>query len=85
MKIYMGDDTTLETISIIGDVEINMSVGNEIIDGIFKDALYVPKIAKNLLLRWELHLEISSKLVNFFNNDQLKIVSVGLCDDHLFK
>lgn len=66
MKIYMGDDTTLETISILGDVEINMSVGNEIIDGIFKDALYVPKIAKNLLLRWELHLEISSKLVIFF-------------------
>jgi len=62
----MGDDTTLETISILGDVEINMSVGNEIIDGIFKDALYVPKIAKNLLLRWELHLEISSKLVIFF-------------------
>jgi hypothetical protein len=62
----MGDDTTLEKLSILGDVEINMSVGNEIIDGIFKDALYVPKIVKNLLLRWELHLEISSKLVNFF-------------------
>jgi len=43
-----------------------MSMGNEIIDGIFKDALYVPKIVKNLLLGWELHLEISSKLVNFF-------------------
>jgi len=66
MKIYMGDDTTLETINILGDVEINMLVGNEILDGIFKDALYVHKIVKNLLLGWEHHLEISSKLVNFF-------------------
>jgi hypothetical protein len=62
----MGNDTTLETISILGDVEINMSMGNEIIDGIFKDALYVPRIAENLLLGWELHLEVFSKLVNFF-------------------
>jgi hypothetical protein len=61
----MGDDTTLKTSNILGDVEINMLVGNEIIDGIFKDTLYVPKIVKNLLLGWKLHLEISSKLVNF--------------------
>ncbi len=46
MKIYMGDDTTLETISILGDVENNMSMGNEIIDGIFKDVLYVPRLLK---------------------------------------
>ncbi len=42
----MGDDTTLETISILGDVENNMSMGNEIIDGIFKDVLYVPRLLK---------------------------------------
>jgi hypothetical protein len=37
-RIYMGDNTIMETINM-GNVEVNMSMKDEIIDVIFKDMI----------------------------------------------
>jgi hypothetical protein len=47
MKIYMGDDTTLETISIIGDVEINMLVGMKLLMAFSRMPCMFPRLLKS--------------------------------------
>lgn len=64
-RIYIGNNTIMETISM-GNVEISMSMRDEIIDVIFKVFVFASKIVLNIFLIRVLCLEIFSNLVKFF-------------------
>ncbi len=48
VKVYLGDDSTVNALEI-GDIKVIIETLSGLIPGTFKDVLYVPGLAKNLL------------------------------------
>ncbi len=86
-KVYLGDDSTVDALGI-GDIKVTMETPSSLIPGTFKDVLYVPGLAKNLL-------SVSKVTVNgvraFFDVHECQlidksgeIVGVAVRDDNLY-
>jgi hypothetical protein len=59
------------TLEVVGmqDVEVTMIMGHKKLDSVFKNVLYIPKIAKNIFSMSE-----GTSLGNFFEFDKISCV-----------